>query len=99
MEYTELNKIFKTELACSDFLCSKPDHGWYSDQVFLYESIQKYGLENVKFTLRGFGNDRVDRVGWGYDENLLKKGFYFDSHLLRPYQEYKTYIDKLISLI
>jgi hypothetical protein len=94
-----LNKIFKTELTWSDFLCLIPDHGWYTDQVFLYESIQKYGLENVKFPLRGFGNDRVDRVGWGYDENLLKKGFYVDSHLLRPYQEYKTQIDKLISLI
>ena len=33
------------------------------------------------------------------DENLLKKGFYVDSHLLRPYSQFKEPIDKLINLI
>jgi hypothetical protein len=93
------NKIFKTNLNWDDFLNLIPDNGWYTDQVFLYESIQKYGISKVKFPYRSFNNDRLDRCGGGYNENLIKEGFYVDSHLLRPYQEHKIPIDKLISLI
>ena len=93
------NKIFKTNVSWNVFLSSIPNIGWYSDQDFLYEAINKYDKKNLKFPYRGFFNDRVDRSAWNYDENLVKNGFYIDSHLLRPYNEYKTHIDKLISLL
>ena len=96
---TTFNKIFKTDVSWNSFLGSIPDNGWYTDQVFLYESINKYKSRNLKFPFRSFFNDRIDRSGWNYDENLLKNGHYIDSHLLRPYCEYKTQIDKLISLL
>ena len=93
------NKIFKTNLCWDDFVKESATHGWYSDQLFLYKSIQSYGVDNVKFPYRSFNNDRVDRSSWHYDENMVKNGEYVDSHLLRPYGMYSNEITKLIDLI
>lgn len=93
------NKVFNTFTTWDEFVKSSSLNGWYSDQIFLYQSIQNYGLDNVKFPYRDFINDRVDRINWVYDENLLKNGYYIDSHLLRPYQSYSNEINKLIDLI
>ena len=53
----------------------------------------KLSLKNRDFSRR------VDRGNWRYDSNLLKSGYYIDSHLLRPYSNYKKYIDELLFLI
>jgi hypothetical protein len=44
-------------------------------------------------------NNRIDRSRWTYNTEDLKKGFYVDSHLLRPYIENKTEINNLIDKI
>jgi hypothetical protein len=93
------NNIFKTETNWDEFVIKSSKNGWYSDQCFLYESIQKYGVENVKFPYRSFSNDRVDRDQWDYDANAVKEGKYIDSHLLRPHISYKTQNELLINLL
>jgi hypothetical protein len=93
------NKIFNTNLTWDEFTFSTSLNGWYSDQVFLYESIRKFGVNKVKFPYRSFQNDRIDRVSWVYNENWVKEGRYVDSHLLRPYNSNKNLIDHLISLL
>lgn len=93
------NNIFETETNWDEFVIKSSRNGWYSDQCFLYESIQKYGVENVKFPYRSFSNDRVDRDQWYYNANAVKEGKYIDSHLLRPYISYKTQIEFLINLL
>lgn len=93
------NKVFNTESSWDEFILQSSKNGWYSDQCFLYNSIQKYGIENVKFPYRSFSNDRIDRNQWSYDSNAVKEGKYIDSHLLRPYNLYKPHIEHLINLL
>jgi hypothetical protein len=44
-------------------------------------------------------SNRIDRINWEYDVDELKKGYYIDSHSLRPVSKYKLEIEKLILLI
>lgn len=96
------DNIFNTNLDWCEFAEKVNDSSvdkWYSDQVFLYNCINEYGIEKVKFPYRSFTNDRVDRPYWVYDSVLVNNGHYIDSHLLRPYKYYQFEIDKLIELI
>jgi hypothetical protein len=94
-----LNLVFDNSAGWDNFLEQIPNNGWFSDQLYVYNCIQKYGTNKVKFPYRSFNNDRIDRINWKYDDNLVIDGFYIDSHLLRPYKLYKNDIEKLISLI
>jgi len=38
---------------------------------------------------------RIDRSDWKYDINLLNNEYYIDSHMLRPYQAFKSEINTL----
>ena len=93
------NKIFQTNLEWENFIKVVNKEDWFSDQLFLYESVQKYDKNKVKFPYRSFSNDRIDRSNWVYDETKVNQDFYVDSHLLRPYLPYKLEIDKLVSLL
>jgi len=80
--------------------------GWYTDQKFLYEKIHNYHLEKNQCILkergwdsRGIANKRIDRINWEYDESKVSEGFYIDSHLQRPYLQYREDTDKLINLL
>lgn len=42
---------------------------------------------------------RIDRKRWSYDDDLVREGYYVDSHLLRPYKAHKLAVDKLLSLV
>jgi hypothetical protein len=77
-----------------DFVSTKVGIKWNSDEHFLYEQILK--IDNSIVYTRSF-NSRIDRSNWTYDENLLKNGFYLDSHLLRPFENYKQEINTLIN--
>jgi len=94
-----LNKLFKTELSWDDFLISTNPNSWFSDQLFIYKSVQEFGTENIKFPYRSFENDRIDRANWIYDKNLVTSGTYIDSHLLRPLKYYRGQIEVLINLL
>ena len=43
--------------------------------------------------------NRIDRVFWRYDIEVLKNGNYIDCHSLRPYSTYKKQVDELINNI
>lgn len=80
--------------------------GWATDQQFIFENINEYNSNNsgkVALLKRGWEHGRalkrIDRIFWHYDPQAVVQDYYIDSHLLRPYQQYKTEIDKLINLL
>lgn len=78
------------------------DFGWTTDQRYLWDKINKNNRNNIVFLNRGWGygaNKRIDRINWVYNPNLVKEGYYIDSHLLRPFTQYKKQIDDLINLL
>jgi hypothetical protein len=98
--------IFDIDLSWDEFtmLLSNRDEKWYTDQKYLFEKAIDFEWKTNKLVLleRNWNskiNNRIDRSEWYYSENLVKEGYYIDCHSLRPYNEYKTEIDKLISLI
>ncbi len=96
------DELFNTNLDWYEFVKivdESSQNKWFSDQVFLYNCINKYNIEKIKFPYRSFINDRIDRSNWTYNIDLLKQGQYIDSHSLRPYNSYKQEIDNLIELI
>lgn len=92
------SQIFDYNLNFIDFMENLPNKGWYADQIFLYNKVQNFDKEKLEFPYRQWGHNslRIDRSNWVYDEELLKKGHYIDSHLLRPYTSNKERIDKLV---
>jgi hypothetical protein len=79
--------------------------GWTTDQNYLWLKVQQFKEQNpndVVLLSRGWprgADKRIDRLWWSYDANLVKDGYYIDSHLLRPYKENKSQVDKLINLL
>ncbi len=79
--------------------------GWTTDQNYLWVKMQQFKEQypnDVVLLSRGWprGADRrIDRLWWSYDANLVNSGHYIDSHLLRPYQQYKSQVDTLINLL
>jgi hypothetical protein len=76
------------------------DHGWNTDEICLTQAIKKWDNYQTRvIKLNHITGPRVDRGRWKYDINFLKAGGYLDSHLLRPYAQYKSEIDHLIKLL
>lgn len=81
-----------------------PTHG--CDQWTLDWMLKKYEAmdpANVVRLKRGFKTDgsaynRLDRINWNYDPAAVGNTLY-DAHLLRPYSQYKSEVDKLLTLI
>ncbi len=75
--------------------------GWTSDEKILYGLLRLWEGYPDKLSLLGYktGNQRIDRGNWGYDKALLESGYYIDSHLFRPYHQYKHTIDTLIQSV
>lgn len=75
---------------------------WDTDELYLSKKIKESNLK-IKYLKRGWlngiANRRIDRVNWGYNEQLVKEGYYIDCHSLRPYNMYKNEIDKLVNLL
>lgn len=79
------------------FLVKKYNSSWNTDEQFLYDSLKNFN-DNLIIKSRDF-NNRIDRSNWVYNDELLKNSFYIDSHLLRPYSEFKEQINILINKI
>lgn len=79
----------------------KRNQGWDTDELFLGERVDAFDSRRIQKFHRGweFGRAiaRIDRVDWKY--NSKKINSYIDSHLLRPYSQYKKEIDELVSLL
>jgi len=69
---------------------------WNTDEHFMYDRFQNHLDKLVIKHDRDFSR-RVDRGNWNYDMSRLKDGYYIDSHMLRPYAQYKHIIDELIN--
>ena len=94
-------KLFNLNDDWETFVKKIPNQGWFTDQCHLFNMINKNQNIKYKFPLRDsdFVSDRIDITNWFYDVNLLKNGYYVDSHMLRPYTKYKDEINKLINLL
>lgn len=68
---------------------------WNTDENFMYDKFQLHS-EKLIIKNRDY-RTRIDRSNWIYNENKLISGYYVDSHLLRPFNEHKIEIEKLIS--
>lgn len=74
---------------------------WFSDEKYSSDLIfewRKTNINRVNFIKRE-DMRRIDRYYWSYDKELVKSGYYYDSHCVRPYTIYKSEIDKLINLL
>jgi hypothetical protein len=68
-----------------------------ADQLILYKYLN--AQENCSCIVK-LGHtvvNRIDRACWRYNKDLVKNRYYIDSHMLRPYSDYKYYIDSLVS--
>lgn len=51
-----------------------------------------------KEQMKRINHDRIDRSNWTYDPKKVTDGSYVDSHMLRPYKQYRAAIDQLTLL-
>jgi hypothetical protein len=77
--------------------------GFNTDELVLYRYLttwKRYASRCTKLgdTLGPRDKRRINRKSWEYDPELVKKGFYVDAHLLRPYSKYKSELDRLALL-
>jgi hypothetical protein len=79
-------------------LLEKYGKKWNTDENFMYDKFQNHHDKLIIKKNRDF-NRRIDRGNWNYNIEDLKDGYYIDSHILRPYQQYKEEIDKLINYL
>lgn len=72
------------------------DETWTSDNVNAYKSINRDRIHPINRP-NGVNGYRIDRPTWGYDIDLVKQDYYYDSHSVRPYLSHKETIDTLVS--
>jgi hypothetical protein len=72
-------------------------NAWNTDEHYMYDSL-KQSSKKIFCSDRHINSTRICRSNWQYDIDLLKKGFYIDSHLLRPFDMYRKQIDTVITL-
>jgi hypothetical protein len=68
---------------------------WNSDENFMFDKLENHKDKLIVKKDRDFSK-RIDRSKWTYDIELLKKGHYIDSHLLRPYEKYFKEVNELL---
>jgi len=79
--------------------------GFETDEKLLYRYLRAWGNFEKQTVKLGESDKisaytRIDRAKWGYDaERLLFEDSYIDCHCIRPYQKYKSEIDRLMFLI
>lgn len=79
-------------------LSNNYDQAWNTDENFMYDRFQNYQENLVIKNDRDFSR-RIDRSNWNYNIDLLKRGHYIDSHMIRPYVTYKDKINDLLKKI
>ena len=70
---------------------------WCFDEYHATEKLLKFDRLVMINRIGGQSGHRIDRTDWNYDTAKLKAGYYYDSHSIRPYKQYKNEIDKLIN--
>jgi hypothetical protein len=95
-EILQLSRYDNFESFCRSLI--KRGQGWDTDELFFGEYVNKFKNQDQIIKLnRGWSNGRadwrIDRIHWQHNYKIEN---YIDSHLLRPYSNYKEIIDKLI---
>ena len=72
---------------------------WFADEKYAHSKLSGYSNQSDLVLIPREHGRRIDRAFWNYHEKLVREGWYFDSHSIRPYEQYKDEIDKLVSLI
>lgn len=75
--------------------------GWTTDERMIFKHVCEWESSKNKNRIVKLGHEvdrRIDRGDWNYDKKLIKKKYYVDSHMLRPYEKYKKEIDELCNL-
>lgn len=78
-------------------------NGWFNDEKYATDKVIKYLQNHNDLYLiprdGGQNGHRIDRDFWRYNPDLLKQGYYYDSHSIRPYSQYKDHIDLLCKIL
>jgi len=74
---------------------------WCHDELYTTDLLRQYYAKGGKVVceLTIPRNRRLDRSYWKYNPADVVSGRYLDSHLIRPYSQYKDHIDFLMSLV
>jgi hypothetical protein len=101
---TSINKLHSLNLGRDPGGHLSGKKQWFADEKFSSDKIFEYkknNMDDVIFLHREGGQNgfRIDRLRWSYDPSLVKSGYYYDSHSVRPYLEYKDKIDNLVNLV
>ncbi len=98
------NEILNLDCEFSEYCdrLSKYKQGWDTDELYFGKCVNDFSDQSRICLLNrgwhyGMAINRIDRVQWMYDSNLLKEGHYIDCHSLRPYSQYKFEVDKMIN--
>lgn len=79
-----------------EMLIQKYGTAWNTDENFMYDKFQNHKDKIVVKEERDF-KTRIDRSKWDYNVEMLKKDYYVDSHLLRPFDKFSDRIIKLLN--
>jgi hypothetical protein len=76
---------------------------WNVDEVYSSRKISEFRDSGGKVfqppvPINKWGR-RIDRSYWGYDDKLLKEGFYIDCHSLRPLSLHEEEINRMVDMI
>ena len=99
---TSLEEVYNSNLGSDPGAHLSGKECWFADERYANLKIIKYPKKwDLVFLNRNGGQNgrRVDRSNWNYDPKLIREGWYYDSHSIRPYKKYKKEIDKFVNLI
>ena len=89
--------VMKSEMVGTDLRHQHFEY-WFLDERFSTKKINELLPQEDRHFLVADPNRRIDRVQWGYNDELLKNHQYNDCHSLRPYGTYKKEIDRMLEI-
>lgn len=76
------------------------DLKWNTDELMLTQLVKNWHETSQRCVCLGHDAEkRIDRSDWAYSEHLVRKHFYIDAHMVRPYLDYKAAIDQLVTCL
>ena len=99
-------KLFKQILNCEDDFSVyinklyNINKDWSFDELYFTAKLNSSNYDKIVYLKRGWdrfniANYRIDRIKWNYEENIIDQ--YIDCHCLRPIQNHKNEIKKLLN--
>lgn len=79
-------------------LAEQGAQGWSTDQWYITQLLNNYPRTvSLKrgWNSAGCADNRLDRIGWNFNSDIIRKGMVYDAHLPRPYNENVKLIQEL----